>query len=283
MDDTITYLRRTPEGIVTTTANIAELFVDWRGANECWLFVSPHDDDVVIGAGLTLQTGIVEGVDVHTMVITDGRMGYCRLEQRRNISKIRRAEAEKSFDILGLSPDRRRFIECPDCHLTAFRGRHFTTIGEPTEIEGAGGMQNAITHALRQIRPNRVFLPTSADLHPTHRIVHEEVLISLFHAQGNIWPELGEPIAEVPRVYEFACYCDFPDPPQIRIEATSEMLENKLKGIQAYASQEQIESVVSIQRNVGSIEYLRELEFHFYHPEQYHALFARNSTAEDGS
>jgi len=52
-----------------------------------------------------------------------------------------------------------------------------------------------------------------ADLHPDHQIVHEEVLISLFHAQGNIWPELGEPIAEVPQVYEFACYCDFPRQP----------------------------------------------------------------------
>jgi hypothetical protein len=52
------------------------------------------------------------------------------------------------------------------------------------------------------------------------------------------------------------------------------MLETKLQGILAYASQEQIESVVSIQRNVGPIEYLRELEFHFYDPQQYHALFA---------
>ncbi len=70
-------------------------------------------------------------------------------------------------------------------------------------------MQNAITYALRQVRPNRVFLPTSADLHPDHQIVHEEMLISLFHAQGNIWPELGPPIAEVPKVYEFACLLRF--------------------------------------------------------------------------
>ena len=273
----IHYLRRSPDGQVNATPNIAELFSDWRGADECWMFVSPHDDDVVIGAGLALQTGIIEGAQVHAMVMTDGQMGYCRVEQRHNISKIRRREAEKSYAILGLPPDRLRFIECPDCNLTAFRGRHFSTIGAPTEIEGAGGMQNAITYVLRQVRPNRVFLPTSADLHPTHRIVHEETLISLFHAQGNIWPELGEPIAEVPKVYEFACYCDFPEPPQIRIEATPEMLETKLKGIQTYASQEQIESVVSIQRNVGAIEYLRELEFHFYRPEQYHTLFDGSS------
>lgn len=271
--DTMTYYRRTPDGAVHKTPKIAELFGDWRGPDECWMFVSPHDDDIVIGAGLTLQVGVAEGAKVHAVVMTDGRMGYCRLEQRRNIVKIRRAEAEASYQTLGVPLEQLRFIECPDCNLNAYRGRHFTTIGAPTEIEGAGGMQNAITHALREIRPNRVFLPTNADLHPDHKMVHEEVLISLFHAQGNIWPELGTPIVEVPKVYEFACYCDFPEPPQIRIETPPAMLETKLEGIRAYVSQEQIESVVSIQRNVGPIEYLRELQFHFYNPEQYHAMF----------
>ena len=85
----ITYTRRTPEGLLTTS-NIAELFPDWKGADECWMFVSPHDDDVVIGAGLTFQVGLAEGARVHAVVVTDGRMGYCRFEQRRNITKIRR-------------------------------------------------------------------------------------------------------------------------------------------------------------------------------------------------
>ena len=273
----IRYARRTPEGSVEVTSNIGAILGDWRGTNECWMFVSPHDDDVVTGAGLTFQVGIAEGARVHAVVVTDGGMGYCRLEQRHAITKIRRSEAETSYGILGLPSERLRFIECPDCNLNAYRGRSFKTIGEPTEIAGAGGMQNAFTHALRQVRPNRVFLPTSADLHPTHRIVHEELLISLFHAQGNIWPELGEPIAEVPRVYEFAVYCDFPESPQLRIETPMEMLETKLDGILAYASQEQIGSLVEIQRSAGPIEYLRELEFHFYSPRKYHALFAKAS------
>jgi LmbE family N-acetylglucosaminyl deacetylase len=272
----ITYSRRTSEGLLTTP-DIGELFPDWKGAAECWMFVSPHDDDVVIGAGLTFQVGLAVGAQVHTVIVTDGRMGYCRFEQRRNISKIRAAEADKSYRNLGLPDGNLRFIECPDCNLSAYRGRHFTTIGAPTEIEGAGGMQNAFTYALRQVRPTRVFLPTGVDLHPDHQIVYEEVLISLFHAQGGIWPELGEPLAEVPKVYEFAVYCDFPEAPQIRIETPSAMLENKLQAILAFASQEQIGSLVEIQRSAGPIEYLRELEFHFYSPQKYHPLFARTS------
>jgi hypothetical protein len=51
------------------------------------------------------------------------------------------------------------------------------------------------------------------------------------------------------------------------------MLDTKLRAIEAFASQEQIEAVLSIQRNIGPIEYLRPLGFQFYRPEQYHPLF----------
>ena len=126
-----------------------------------------------------------------------------------------------------------------------------------------------------QVRPTRVFVPTSADLHPDHRIVHEQLMISLFHAQGGIWPQLGTPIAQVPQVYEMAIYCDFPEPPQIRIGAPLEMLETKLKAIMAYGSQEQIGTLVENQRAAGPVEYIRELKFRFYAPKQYHELFSR--------
>ena len=241
------------------------------------MFVSPHDDDVAIGAGLTFQVGLAEGATVHAVVVTDGRMGYCQFERRQEIIGIRRAEAERAYQILGLPPERLWFLGFPDCSLNPYRGRHFAASDEPAVIGGGGGLQNALTHALRQIRPNRVFLPTSVDLHPDHKIVHEESLISLFHAQGNIWPELGEPTTEVPKVYEFACYCDFPEPPRIRVDATAMMLETKLDAIRAFASQQQVELVVAIQRDVGAVEYLRDLAFRFYCPEQYHPLFARKS------
>ena len=136
-------------------------------------------------------------------------------------------------------------------------------------------MQIAFTRLLRRVRPTRVFVPTSSDLHPDHRIVHEQLMISLFHAQGAIWPQLGEPIAAVPRVYEMAIYCDFPEPPQIRLETPPEMLETKIQAIMAYASQEQIGALVEIQRATGPVEYLRELQFRFYSPKQYSGLFAR--------
>jgi len=273
MSATNQYARRTAGGLLTTTC-IAELFDDWRGQAETWLFVSPHDDDIVVGGGLIFQVGIAEGAQLHANVVTDGRMGYCRIEQRDSIAAIRAEEARKSFAILGLPPERLYFLGYPDGGLSRYRGAFFTC-GDSGQADESVGMQIALTRLLRQVRPTRVFLPTSSDLHPDHRVVHEELMISLFHAQGGIWPQLGPPMAEVPRVYEMAVYCDFPEPPQIRLETPESLLETKLQAILAYGSQEQIGTLVDIQRTSGPIEYLRELRFRFYAPKQYNELFAR--------
>jgi LmbE family N-acetylglucosaminyl deacetylase len=279
MPEGVQFVRRTERGLVTTS-RVEDVFEHWCGPAESWLFVSPHDDDIVIGGGLVFQVGIAAGARTHAVVVTDGRMGYCRMEQRETIASIRAAEAKSSFAILGLPPERLHFFGYPDGGLTACRGAFFRNGYAGTVAGPAGdglGMQIAFTRLLRQVRPTRVFLPTSSDLHPDHRIVHEELLISLFHAQGGIWPQLGEPIADVPQVYEMAIYCDFPEAPQIRIEAPASMLETKLRAIEAYGSQEQIGTVVEIQRSTGPVEYLRELKFRFYAPKQYHDLFARTA------
>jgi LmbE family N-acetylglucosaminyl deacetylase len=274
MTPTIQYARRTNGGLLTTTS-IADLLDNWRGPAEKWLFISPHDDDIVLGGGLTFQAGIAEGALVHAAVVTDGRMGYCRIEQRDSIATIRCEEAKKSFAILGLPAERLYFLGYPDGQLSAWSGA-FVRNGESGQDEETYGIQMAFTRLLRQVQPTRVFVPTNSDLHPDHRIVHEQLMISLFHAQGSIWPQLGPPIPEVPRVYEMAVYCDFPEPPQIRLETPPEMLETKLRAIAAYGSQEQIGAVVDIQRGIGPVEYLRELRFRLYSPKQYDELFARS-------
>src|SRR3954469_14950937 len=83
-------------------ANLNDAIGVPSGQRETWLFVSPHDDDLAIGAGLWMQAAVAAGVDVQVCVVTDGRMGYGTLEQRDRISEIRRKETYESFQILGV-------------------------------------------------------------------------------------------------------------------------------------------------------------------------------------
>jgi len=240
--------------------------------NSTWMFVSPHDDDLCIGAGLLMQAAVQAGVEVQVVIVTDGCLGYCGSEQKDDIIEIRRDETLRSFEVLGIPNDHVNFLGFPDGGLTRFIGRRPAKAGEPTVGEYTG-LQNAFTHSLRDLRPSRVFVPTKMDLHPDHQITHNELMISLFHASGKIWPELGDPL-DVPLVHEMAVYCDFPADPNLEIVGDNSAFEVKLESIMAYESQLQIAELVQRIREDGPYEYIRDVEFQLYSPRRYRSLFS---------
>lgn len=240
--------------------------------NSTWMFVSPHDDDLCIGAGLLMQAAVQAGVEVQVVIVTDGCLGYCGSEQKDDIIQIRRDETIRSFEVLGIPSEQVNFLGFPDGGLTRFIGRRPAQPGEPT-VGDYTGLQNAFTHSLREFRPSRVFVPTKMDLHPDHQITHNELMISLFHASGKIWPELGDPL-DVPMVHEMAVYCDFPSDPHLEIVGDSSAFEVKLQSILAYESQLQIAELVQRIREDGPYEYIRDVEFQLYSPRRYRSLFS---------
>jgi len=252
---------------------LASVSRHWQQAQECFLFVSPHDDDVVIGGGLMILSALKEKVPVHVAVVTDGAMGYCSAAEKDNISEIRRRESFAAFRKLGVPKSNIHWLGFPDCQLTLFQGRRPATSGEAGAVMGFTGLQNSFTELLRRVKPNQVFLPTNADLHPDHQIVHRELLISCFHAAGDIWPELGEPIKRTPYLHELAIYCNFPSPPKLRIKAPEAAMKKKLDAVLEFKSQKQIQSLVDSLAKAGPWEYLRPVEFSFYNPIVYKNRF----------
>ena len=245
----------------------------WQGKKERFLMISPHDDDAVLGAGLLIQLAKRENVPVYILIVTDGRMGYCSEDEKDSISEIRRSESYECYESLGIPKKNIIWLGFPDCRLNNYRGRGPAEPKEPLAINGYTGLQNAFTYHLRKIKPTQCFLPTWNDLHPDHRIIYEELLISLFHAAGNIWPEIGKPLSNVPYVHTYAVYCDFLEPPTLRMRTPKSYLDNKLKAISAFRSQKQISSLIENVRHCGPEEYIRAIEFKLYRPAKYRAQF----------
>ena len=245
----------------------------WQGRKERFLMISPHDDDAALGAGLLIQMAKRENVPVHILIVTDGSMGYCSAAEKGKIAEIRRNESFECYRSLGVLKKNIVWLGFPDCQLSNRRGRSPTESGDPPAIKGYAGLQNAFTYHLRKIRPTQCFLPTWNDLHPDHRIIYEEFLISLFHAAGNIWPELGKPLSTVPYVNTFAVYCDFASPPTLRMRTPISYLEKKLEAISAFRSQRQISSLIENVRHCGPEEYIRAIDFRLYHPANYRNHF----------
>jgi LmbE family N-acetylglucosaminyl deacetylase len=258
---------------------LSEVSKHWQGKNESFLFISPHDDDVVIGAGLLIQLARKENVPVHILIVTDGSMGYCSPEEKDGNAEIRRKETFDCYESLGIARDNIVWLRFPDCRLNYYRGRRPAQPGETMAIEGFTGLQNSFTHHIRKIRPTQCFLPTSNDLHPDHKFVHEELLISIFHAAGAIWPELGAPIEKLPYVHEIACYCNFPSPPHLQIRTSPALLQKKLDAIGAFRSQRQIQAEIDIIKKAGPVEYIHDLRFQLYNPEIYREMFEVKSSA----
>ena len=256
-------------------STLAAVSRHWQGEKERFLMVSPHDDDVVLGAGLLIQLARRENVPVYVLIVTDGSMGYCSLEEKDTIAQTRKREALECYQGLGIPQDRIILLDFPDCRLHSFRGRSPARSDEPLAVGGFVGLQNSFTHQLRSIKPTQCFLPTANDLHPDHRIIYEEFLISLFHASGNIWPELGEHLTNTPYVNTYAVYCDFAAPPTLRMRTPASHLENKLKAIGAFRSQKQISALIENVRHCGPEEYIRAIDFKLYHPANYRSLFDR--------
>ncbi|MBN2583560.1 MAG: PIG-L family deacetylase [Planctomycetes bacterium] len=252
---------------------LASVSRHWKAQEERFLFVSPHDDDVAIGGALMIQAAVADGVPVHVAVVTDGSQGYCTMEEKDSISDIRRRETFAAYTLLGVPKENIHWLGFPDCQLSRYSGRRLATQDDAVQSHGYTGMQHTFTELLRKVRPNQVFLPTVADLHPDHRIVHSEMLISCFHAMGAIWPELGEPLTAVPYIHELAVYCNFPSPPRLRIYAPAAAMKRKLKAIGKFKSQKQINKLVEILERGGPWEYQHPLEFSLYNPGVYRDRF----------
>lgn len=272
LDTAFRFTRRHDDGRLERTGSVSELMGVDDVAGECWLFVGPHDDDLCIGGGLLMQAAADAGVDVQSLIVTDGRQGYCREEEAGRIVEMRNAETRRSFEILGIDPGRVANLGFPDGGLYEFAGRRKAKPGE-NALHGSIGLQNSFTMMLRQLRPSRVFVPTPTDLHPDHRMTHSELMISLFHASGAIWPELGPPLVDVPKVYEMAVYCDFAEPPNLEVIADESHFQNKLDSVAAFESQVQIASLVNSLKQAGPYEYLREVTFRLYCADTYKPLF----------
>lgn len=247
----------------------------WQEEKECYAFVSPHDDDVVMGAGLFMQLAQREGIPIHVIIVTDGSMGYCSDEEKETISETRKKETYNCYQSLGIPGENIHWLGFPDSGLNAYRGRRVAVSTDRGQIAGYTGLQNAFTYVMRKICPTQCFVPTFNDLHPDHKITYEELLISLFHAGGPIWPELGAPVEKTPYVHEMAIYCDFPEPPTLRISTPDEFLDKKLEAIGAFKSQKQITSLIEGVRASGPYEYIRSLNFHLYQPQKYYDTFEK--------
>lgn len=167
-----------------------------------WLVFAPHADDETFGMGGSLIKAHAAGLETHVVVLTDGAMGG----DAENLIAIRREEAEKATQILGVSS-----LQCwsePD------RGLVVTN----TVIE-------RIIQTITRLQPQSVFFPGPMELHPDHRA-----------AALLVWKALQLAPPRVPALEMYSYEISVQNPANMLIDITEQVV-TKEKAMAVYASQ----------------------------------------------
>ena len=174
------------------------------------LIVSPHPDDLEIGMGGTACLLLEKGVDVVSVIVTDGRRSANSLGiSQEELVQTRELEVRTSSEILGV-----------EVSLLGFSDME----SDSNRREFSSRMAGIITN----LRPGEIYLPhPEIDKHRTHRTVSRLTLDCLNAALG-----------ESP----FECECWFyevwtPFPSYDRIEDITSFADRKRQAIEAHMSQ----------------------------------------------
>ncbi len=230
-----------------------------------WLIVAPHDDDLVLGMGMTTHAAIALGVEVHVAVVTDGSRGYHRIEDRDKVAHQRKAELLRAAQQLGMDAERIHGLGYPDGSLSLYEGCR-----EPGRFPGVA---QSLTGMIRACGAGSVFCCTPRDIHPDHRISASETAIACFWASSKIWNDLGDVLARTPSHWEYAVYCPFESPPELQVRAANASLHAKLDALACFESQPVIDEMVARLREDGPVEYFRRSPERTYRPAIYGPLF----------
>jgi len=132
MDSTMTQTTKEPPVMAKTSfefvrlvgserrvgSTLASVSRQWKQAGERFLFIAPHDDDVIIGGGLLILSSLKEKIPVYVAIVTDGSQGYCSLKERDAISEIRRKETYAAYKTRGGKKKNIIWLNFPSCGLS---------------------------------------------------------------------------------------------------------------------------------------------------------------------
>jgi LmbE family N-acetylglucosaminyl deacetylase len=130
------------------------------------LLLSPHPDDVELGAGGTIARFMEEGREVYYVVFS-----ICRASVPPELpSDIRKEESLRSCETLHISPDRITILD--------YEVRTFPTYRQQ--------ILDDMIKLREEIKPDLVLVPSSSDVHQDHSTIYWESLRA-FRKEASIW------------------------------------------------------------------------------------------------
>ncbi len=159
------------------------LFPGWE-PGETVAFLSPHDDDIALGAGYLLQAVLRSGGRPLVVIFCKGDAGYSRARDKRSIVATRRREAAAAYAALGVGADDILPLGLPDLSLMTYVNRW---------VFGRAGVVDRLVRLCRARRVTRAVLSSPHFENWDHTAAFEIGAYVVPQAGDPILADLGEP------------------------------------------------------------------------------------------
>ncbi|MFQ6037104.1 MAG: PIG-L family deacetylase, partial [Candidatus Aminicenantales bacterium] len=140
-----------------------DLFFPGWEEGEKVAFLSPHDDDVILGAGYLLKATVESGGIPVVFLFCSGDAGYSAAEDRASIVETRKREALRAYEMLGVKKRNLHRLDIPDFSLPLYVNRNLP--------EGKGLFEEQV-RVFRKERVSRVVFSSGFLEHWDHTAVY---------------------------------------------------------------------------------------------------------------
>jgi LmbE family N-acetylglucosaminyl deacetylase len=213
------------------------LFPDWQ-KGETVAFLSPHDDDILLGAGYLLRAAVENRGNPLLLVFCSGDAGYSSPQEKEAITRIRKEEAFQAYRMLGVKEKNIFYFNIPDFSLMAHVNRN---------LPADKGLFEEQVRLFRKERVSRVVFSSGYFEHWDHTAVFNMGIYTSPQAGDPVLADIGAPF-KAKSYYAYSVWGDFEPPKpgsgQIRADKgilAEEKVEEEIRlALRSFASQSKI-------------------------------------------
>jgi len=183
------------------SAKIDLLFPQWQ-EGETVAFLSPHDDDALLGAGYLLSATIENRGIPLILIFCSGDAGYSLPEEKDTITQRRKQEALHAYGMLGVKEENVFFFNIPDFSLMPYVNRTL-----PQEK----GLFEEQVRLFRERSVSRIVFSSGYFEHWDHTAVYNMGIYTSPQAGDPVLADIGVPFP-AKSYYIYSVWGDFEPP-----------------------------------------------------------------------
>jgi len=172
----------------TKNKDINLIFPNWEPENERVVILSPHDDDIFLGAGDTLLAALANKAQIYVVIINDGSGAFPDVTLKDKIVALRRKETNNAFKKLNIDEKYITRLNIPDFSAIHYIGRWL-----PWKSSDAEGISLKLLSLFRKVKATRLVFPNGYREHLDHTAVSLSAIYDGPQAGDSVMIDYGMP------------------------------------------------------------------------------------------